>query len=1308
MKSDKYSLKTAAIASQNIKEREYWLDKLSGELHKSALPYTYDFRGPGLNASGLDSVKFQVTGEMYSKLIRLSNQSDTRLYIVLLSGVILLINKYTGDDDIIVGTSIGKQPGEVELINTVLALRNRLQDTGTFKELLLQVRQTYREATEHQDYPYEALLYNLNLPVSEKDFPLFEIVVLLENIHERKYIGHTNPTIVFSFSRTAEAIEGTWEYCASLYDRTAIDKMVNHYLHLLRTALLKVDLPISQLEVLPEAERRELTDDFNFNDGSTRTEAAGVKVLHRLFAEQVRKTPGNIAVTRKGEKWTYKGLNERSNRLAAALRQRHVGSDDIVALIMDPSAEMIAAVWGVLKAGGAYLPIDPGCPPDRVTYMLADSGARVLISHKGLARHLDFKGDLLDLDLLSLDEYDAADAEIMNSPRDLAYVIYTSGSTGKPKAVMAQHGNIAAYLDAFYQKVEISADTVMLQQSSYTFDVFAEEVFPVLLRGGRIVILDHFEIIDVHLLSQFITGHHINMVDCSPLLLNELNKLGNIGGVHTFISGGDVLKKDYIDNLLGRARIYNSYGPTESTICVTYYECSPGDPLTIPIGKPLANYKTYILDRHNKLLPPGVPGELCVSGAGVARGYLNRPQLTREAFVSNPFDPANRLYKTGDLARWRFDRNIEFLGRIDQQVKIRGYRIELGEIENRLLKISGLKEVVVTAKEKEDREKYLCAYMVSEEGINISALRKSLVKELPDYMIPTYFVPLESIPLTGRGKIDRNALPDPEADIGEDFVAPDDELEKELTAIWSEVLDIDYNKIGINDNFFLVGGHSLKATSLVMKMHKALNIRVPFAVIFENPTINSLASYIKSVTKDKYTAINPVEKREYHPLSPGQNRVFVLQEMEAGNMSYNGPEMAVLEGNLDRRRIEEVFRNLIERHESLRTSIILVNDAPFQEIHNDVDFAMEYVETGPEDVQEFINSFVRPFDLSRAPLFRAGLVKVGEARYILMVDMHHIISDGTSQEIFIRDFLAFYAGEGVAPLRVQYKDYSQWQDSRGEVEIEREEKQEKFWLDQFRDGVPVLNLPTDYERPVLRSFGGNIVRFAISREETDALTALAREEETTLFTVMVTLFNVFLSRLSGQEDIVIGTPVAGRNHADLESIIGMYVNTLALRNYPRGTKTFKEFLSEVKERTLQAFDNQDYQFEDLVDKIIKKRSPNRSPVFDVMVALQNMDTWKGEIPGLKVIPNHEYRFESFNISKFDLVYAADVINGCLSFYLEYSTELFKPETIALYNDYLKQFMSTVLMNKNIRLKDIRISDDLFDQKIEINRMEFDF
>jgi amino acid adenylation domain-containing protein len=1303
MKNVKYSLRTASIASQNVKERDYWLNKLSGDLQKATLPYTYNSKKSNLKEPGINSIKFQIASDIFSRLMRLSNNSDTRLYTILVTVVILLINKYTGSEDIIVGTSICKQDNDVDLINTVLALRIQLKDRITFKELLLQVRQTYVEATDNQDYPYQALLYNLNLPDSENDFPLFEVVVLLENIHERKYIQHTKPNIIFSFFREGEAIKGLLEYNTSLYEKSMVENIIRHYSHLLRTTLLNLDLQVSKLDVLPEEERSELIRDFN----EAGMEYPGNKVIHQLFEEQVRRTADNIAVVCRGEEFTYSRLNEKVNRLARVLREKNVGSDVIVGMIMDPSFEMVVAILGILKAGGAYLPIDLDSPQERIKYMLADSNVNLVISHKGLVGNLEFKGKSIDIDSSEIYKKESSNLEIINDSEDLAYIIYTSGSTGKPKGVMTQHGNVIAYLNAFYQKIEITSATIMLQQASYTFDMFVEEVYSVLLRGGRIAIPDYFEIIDANLLSEFIAEHNINTVDCSPLLLNELNKLNNVGGVHTFISGGDTLKKEYVDNFLKKEKVYNSYGPTESTICVTFHECSIEDPPNIPIGKPLPNYKVYILDKNEKLFPPGVPGELCVSGTGVARGYLNRPGLTKEKFIENPFGPGERLYKTGDLARVRFGRNIEFLGRIDLQVKIRGYRIELGEIENQILNVGGIKEVVVVVKEDETDDRFLCAYIVSDVKVNILALKESLGKELPDYMIPTYFVQVDNIPLTENGKIDKRALPDVDMEPGEDFVAPGDEVESALAAIWSGVLAFDYDKIGINDNFFLLGGHSLRATILVSMIHKTLDVKIPFSVIFETPTIKGLADYIKSVKKDKYAAVEPVAKKDYYALSHGQKRVYVLQQMEEGNISYNGPEMVILEGNLEKEKLEDVFRKLIRRHESLRTSIELIDDEPFQKIHEEVDFVLEYFEASREKARKLVKSFVKPFDLGKAPLLRVRLIKVVETKHILMVDMHHIISDGTSQEIFINDFLNLYSGKELPPLRIQYKDYSEWQNSRNEAEKELERKQEEYWLDQFRDGVPVLNLPTDYERPEVRSFEGDKIRFTIPKKETEMLNTLALEEEATLFIVLLAILNIFLSRLSGQEDIVVGTPVAGRNHADLEPIIGMYVNTLALRNYPRGERTFKEFLREVKERTLQAFENQEYQFEDLVDNVIKGRSPNRTPMFDVLLALQNIDSWGGEIPGLKVILDHEYKFDHM-ISKFDMVFIVELVDNELSVELEHSTELFKSESIKMFNDYFKQIVSVVTKNADVRLEDIRVVSDVFDGKLNISKIDFGF
>ena len=593
--------------------------------------------------------------------------------------------------------------------------------------------------------------------------------------------------------------------------------------------------------------------------------------------------------------------------------------------------------------------------------------------------------------------------------------------------------------------------------------------------------------------------------------------------------------------------------------------------------------------------------------------------------------------------------------------------------------------------------------------LNSKDIRDYLSTVLPYYMVPVKVMFLDKIPLTPHGKIDRKALPAPGAETRADFAAPGDDVERTLTLIWADILGMESKKIGINDDFFLLGGHSLKATGMVFHIQKALRVKVPVPMIFKNPTIKGLAHYIHSGKgeKEKYAALEPADEKTYYALSPQQKRMYVLQQMEKGNITYNGPQMVILEGFFDRMKVEKIFMKLIKRHESLRTSIVLVGDKPFQEIHGQVDFAIEYFETDAKSAHPLVENFIRPFDLGQPPLMRVRLVKVEQNKHILMVDLHHIISDGTSREIFIKDFRALYEGKPLPPLRIRYKDYSEWRGSRDEAMKERERKQEKFWLAQFQEGVPVLDLPADYQRPAIRSFKGDIVTFTIPPKDTKALNALASEEKATLFILLLAIYNIFLSRLSGQEDIVIGTPAAGRNHKDLDSIIGMFVNTLALRNYPKRESTFKEFLRDVKERVLNAFENQDYQFENLVDKAAGTRSSNRTPLFDVMVALQNMDAWNGEIPGLKIIHHHNYRFHH-RISKFDMVFIMELIDNHLAVEWEYSTELFKRESIEIFVDYFKQIVSAVLENPGIKLEDIKITGDWFDQELILSPIDFGF
>ncbi|MCP4152855.1 MAG: amino acid adenylation domain-containing protein, partial [bacterium] len=738
----------------------------------------------------------------------------------------------------------------------------------------------------------------------------------------------------------------------------------------------------------------------------------------------------------------------------------------------------------------------------------------------------------------------------------------------------------------------------------------------------------------------------------------------------------------------------NTYGPTETTVCATYYRCPEELPPEVPIGKPIPRYQLYILDKTQRLLPVGVPGELCISGAGVTRGYMNNPELTAERFekasgIQSPNNKYpisnNHLYKTGDLATWQTDGNIRFLGRIDQQVKIRGYRIEVGEVETQMVKIAGIEAAVVTAVEEEKGDIYLAVYYASGRQYGAHQLMEELARELPEYMIPTYFIQVDKIPLTPSGKPDKKALPAPQVEKDEEYTAPRDEMEEKLVEILSEVLEIEKDLIGLDRNFFQMGGHSLKATVLAARIHQQFNVDFSLAAIFGAPTVRGMAGYIKKSQKKEFSVIPLTEEKNYYLLSSAQKRLYILNGMEQETAVYNITTAVKLEGVPDRTKLEESFKELIRRHESLRTTFHMIKDEPVQRIESEVEFQLECVEAADEEAAaKEVETFIRPFELEKAPLLRAMTAALGQEQHVLVMDMHHIISDGVSMEIAIREFIELYIGRRLPSLQIQYKDYAQWQNS--EKQLEKAKRQEQYWLEEFKGEIPQLELPYDYPRPQVQHFEGETVIFNVDGETAAGLAEKAREEELTLYMILLAAYPIFLARVTGAEDIVVGTPIAGRRHADLQHTIGMFVNTLALRYYPKGHYTVNRYIDELKRRTIRAFDNQDHQFEDLVEKVVDKRNAGRNPLFDVMFALEREPGKEFTLPGLTLKPYEAKQ----NISKFDLTFTGMEAAENLQFVVEYSTKLFKKETIQRFWKYYNGALSAVTGDGKGRLAEIEI------------------
>lgn len=876
---------------------------------------------------------------------------------------------------------------------------------------------------------------------------------------------------------------------------------------------------------------------------------------------------------------------------------------------------------------------------------------------------------------------------------NLAYVIYTSGSTGRPKGVPIEHRNAVNTLTWFGETYGVQKDTHVLQLSSYTFDPSVEQIFGTLLHGGVFYMPQKELIADRDSFRSYVDRNRIGIINFIPGALEHLLCHGGpLKSLTTVISGGEKLETSIKDRLISREyTLYNQYGPTETTIDALAIKCSEAG---VVLGKPIANTRCYILGKNNWLAPIGVTGEIHIGGAGVSRGYLNNPELTADRFVEIPHLDNRELYRTGDYGRYLPNRDIEFLGRMDHQVKVNGYRIELGGIESQLLSHFDIREAVVTLRENEHGERYLCAYFVSDSELTTRELNDYLSGQLLYYMMPRYFVRVDRMPLTTSGKIDRGGLPDPEQLTGVEYIGPRDRVERTMTRIWGELLNMEEEKISIDANFFEAGGQSLKATVLMAEIHKEFNVKLTLGEIFKTPTIRGLAESIKGNAKETFVAIEPVEEKKFYFLSSAQKRLYILHQVARNPIDYNIPMFIPLNEAPDTGHLEGTLKKLIRRHESLRTSFHLENDEPVQRVHLDVDFEIEHFDSKAGGVEEIVENFVRSFDLSRAPLLRVGLFKNGDGSCILLVDMHHIISDGVSQNILEEDFAALYRDEVLPPLRLQYKDFAEWH--KNELEKENLKRQEEYWLKEFKGNIPVSNIPTDYPRPETRTFEGRSLSFEIPPEENTALKKIALEQEATLFMVYLAITDIFLSKISGREDIVIGTPIAGRRHADLKPIVGMFVNTLALRNYPAEEKTFTAFLKEIKKRTLEAFENQDFQFEDLVEKVLVVRDPSRNPLFDLFYTFETDSGISGrDKKNETAIPGMARALEGYGpgTTKFDLKIAGIEQNGNLDFVFEYRTKLFKKETIERFISYFKNIISAAASEPNIMITGIEILDE---------------
>ncbi|WOB66747.1 non-ribosomal peptide synthetase [Microcystis aeruginosa] len=1324
----------------------YWQNQLTAAPPLLSLPT--DHPRPAVQSFVGTQQEFSLSPKLSQALTELSRQQGVTLFMTLLAAFDALLYRYTGSSDILVGTPIAnRNRGEIEgligfFVNT-LVMRTDLSDNPSFSQLLTRVREVTMDAYAHQDLPFEMLVEALQPERDLSHTPLFQVAFVLQNTpkSEIAMTGLTvtdlppeNTTAKFDLTlamvSTDDGLKGVWEYNTDLFESSTIERLSGHFLNLLGGIAANPQARISQLPLLTESETNQLLIEWN----NTQVDYPEYKCIHQLFEEQVKRTPNAVAVVYSGQQLTYNELNCRANQLAHYLRKLGVKADTLVGISLERSLEMMVGLLGILKAGGAYVPLDPDYPQERLSFMLEDSQVKVLVTQAKLVKSIpEHQAQLicLDTEWEKIAQNITSNPESVAKPENLIYIIYTSGSTGKPKGVLVNHSNVVrlfAATDAWYN---FNSQDVWSLFHSYAFDFSVWEMWGALLYGGRLVVVPYLVTRSTEAFYQLLCQEKVTILNQTPTAFRQLiqaeeslkgsfplsrgdrsSTTDNDLSLRLVIFGGEALEINSLQPWFQHhgdqcPQLVNMYGITETTVHVTYRPLSMNDlnSTASVIGRPIPDLQVYLLDQHLQLVPVGVPGEMYVGGAGVTKGYLNRPELTTERFISSPFEkdevipptPLNKggnepskLYKTGDLGRYLPDGNIEYLGRIDNQVKIRGFRIELGEIESLLNQNEAVQSSCVIVREDNLGDKRLVAYVVPQPEINltINEIRQFLRAKLPDYMVPTAFVLLDTFPLTPNGKIDRRALPVPDLQSQGEYIAPRNPIEEKMAQIWAEVLKL--KRVSIEDNFFELGGHSLLATQVISRLQETFEIVVPLRYLFESPTIAQLSAVILKELQTglglKLPSIVPVNREDDIPLSWAQERLWFVNQLEGESGAYTIDLTMRLRGNLNIKALEKAFQAIIQRHEPLRTQFKLKDNKPIQAIDSNVTFTLPVVNLqnlshSEQQVKNLLLAAAsEPFDLESGSILRVKLWQVKTEEYVLLLAIHHIAADGWSIGVLVDELSVYYRSfctgtkADLPDLSIQYADFALWQ--RQWLTNEVLDRQLSYWKQQLT-GIPLLHqLPTDRPRPAIQSFRGGTERLQLDSQLTQQLKKLSQESGSTLFMTLLAGFAVLLSRYSQQTDVVIGSPIANRNRTEIEGLIGFFVNSLVLRFDLSQDPTFEDFLAQVRQTTQDAYDHQDLPFEMLVEKLQIERHLDRNPLTQIVFALQNAPSSPWDLPGVNIeeIPS------GFDSVRVDLeVYLWDAPEG-LGGFCSYNRDLFDAETIVRLMNHFKTLLAAIVEN----------------------------
>lgn len=1302
----------------------YWKKQLDGMNEVLELPH--DHARPAVQTYRGAHYGIRLENALVWKLQGVARRSNVTVFMLLMAAFHTLLWRYTGQSDIAVGTPIAnRRRAEIEkligfFVNT-LVVRLKLRKEDSFLKLLGDVREVTLGGYAHQDVPFERLVEELKPQRDLSRSPLIQVLFALQNVPrvEMKLadlelsllageLGASKFDLSLKLEEDENGIAGGWEYSTDLFEKETVARMSGHWLELLCRIADCPERPLADLPVLSSAERDLIAHEWN----QTKFEHTPATVVD-MFEEQAARMPGMDAVACAGRRLSYAQLSQQSGRVANYLRAMNVGVEARVGLCLDRSIEMVVGLLGILKSGGAYVPLDPAYPQERLNYMLEHSGASVLITSGAILdrwQGSQVPAICMDRDWETIERASSGNPSGKLERESLAYVIYTSGSTGRPKGVAITHAGLSNYVRAVSRRLEIESGWSWGWASTVAADLGNTMLFPALCGGGVLHVLGAEVAQDGVALAEYADSQGIDCLKITPTHLQNL--IGSSRGRDVvprkrLVLGGEASNWEWIRKLQGAARcgaIWNHYGPTETTVGVTMYrvpertESAREKWGVVPIGTPLANSFIYILDEDMEAVPVGVAGELYIGGEGLARGYLGRGDLTAERFVPNPYGekPGERVYRTGDRARWLADREVEFMGRADAQVKLRGFRVELGEIEAVLTELAEIRQSVVVVHEHAG-ERRLVAYIVCREGMEVEEerLRSQLRAKLPEYMVPAVFVQLEAMPLTGNGKLDRRALPEPSGGIRKEAgAAPRTVTEEVLAAIWAGVLHLD--QVGVNENFFDLGGHSLLATQAMARTREIFQIELRLQCLFDQPTVAELAGAIENALK-----AGPPEKRprvarqprvEKIPLSYAQQRLWFIAQLAPADVAYNIARALRIRGSLDVDALQKTMAEIVRRHDVLRTRFVAEEGDPRQVVDVQVGAMLLLDLSGAEDPEAEAARLQEEeartaFNLSKGPLLRMKLLRLAEKHHLLLLTLHHIVSDAWSAGILVREMSQLYAAlkEGkpspLPELPVQYADFSVWQ--REWLKGRALEAEMEYWRKQL-GGLSILNLPADRPRPPVRRRRGAATGFSLDRDLVRRLRALGRTEGATLYMVLLSVFQVFLHRYCGQDDIAVGSPISGRMQVETEGLIGCFINTLVFRTEVRAEESYRKLLQRVRKTALEAYVHQEVPFEKLVEELQPERGSNQTPLFQVMFVFQNAPAPQIELGDVRL---HAFDVDS-GTAKFDLMLvleeAGDEIRGSF----EYDTDLFAITSVKRMTDHYRVLLEGVLAGPDCRVSSL--------------------